>query len=428
MGGVAGHAGLFTTADDLARFCRMLIEGGTLDGTRVLAPLTVARMIAPATPPGERNLRGLGWDLDSAYSGNRGELLPIGSFGHTGFTGTSIWIDPATRAFVVFLSSRLHPDGKGDVTPLRAQVATVSAAALTAVPPAGALAERMTRPLPPSAASATAPVPAAPASPVLTGIDVLRAEGFARLKGRRVGLVTNHTGIARDGTTTIDLLHRQKDLELVALFSPEHGIRGILDQKVPSSKDPKTGLVIHSLYGETRRPTAAMLAGIDTIVIDLQDIGTRFYTYASTMGLVMEEAAKRQLEVVVLDRPNPIGGWRIEGPAADETALGFTAPFRMPTRHGLTMGELALLFNAERRIGAKLTVVAMKHWTRSQWFDETALPWINPSPNMRNLIQATLYRVSVRSRRARSRSAAGPIRRSSRSAPRSSMAWRWPRR
>ena len=391
MGGVAGHAGMFTTADDLSRFCRMLLGQGTLDGRRILSPLSVARMTAPSTPAAEPNVRGLGWDLDSSFSSNRGELFPIGSFGHTGFTGTSMWIDPATSTYVVVMANRVHPEGKGDAVPLRAKLATIVAAATSEVAPAAAYAARP--PKPPArtvSASARAGEPA-PRAPVLTGIDVLRAEGFARLAGAKVALLTNHTGVARDGTSTIDLLHAAKNLTLVALLSPEHGIRGTLDEKVPSGKDEKTGLAIHSLYGETRRPTAEMLAGVDTIVVDLQDIGVRFYTYAATMGLVMEEAARRGIAVVVLDRPNPIDGWRIEGPISDETALGFTSYLRMPIRHGLTIGELARLFNGERKIGAKLTVVQMPRWRRDWWFDDTGAPWINPSPNMRSLTQATLY-------------------------------------
>jgi uncharacterized protein YbbC (DUF1343 family) len=203
--------------------------------------------------------------------------------------------------------------------------------------------------------------------------------------------VTNHTGRARDGATTIDLLHRAPEVKLVALFSPEHGIRGILDSQVPSEKDEATGLPIHSLYGETRRPTAAMLQGLDTIVIDLQDIGTRFYTYMTTMGYVMEEARRNNIAVVVLDRPNPIGGVQIEGPLLDAGDFGFTGYFSMPIRHSLTLGELAKLFNDENKIGAELTVVAMRNWERGKWFDETRLPWINPSPNMRNLTQASVY-------------------------------------
>ena len=386
MGGVAGHAGLFSTAADLAVFARMLLAGGTLKGARLLSPLAVAKMTTPAMPADERNLRSLGWDVDSGFSANRGELLPVGSFGHTGFTGTSIWIDPTTGLYVIFLSNRLHPDGKGDVTPLRARVATVAASALTLPAPRQlALTGR-------DFGATPSTIPPRRSGGVSSGIDVLRAGGFAALKGKRVGLVTNHTGLARDGSTTIDLLHRAPDVRLVALFSPEHGIRGILDAKVPSEADERTGLPIHSLYGETRRPAAETLEGLDTLVVDLQDIGTRFYTYMTTMAYVLEEAVKKNIAVVVLDRPNPIGGALIEGPTLDQAAVGFTGYFpSMPIRHSLTLGELSKLFNAENKIGANLTVVQMRGWDRDRWFDETGLPWINPSPNMRNLIQASVY-------------------------------------
>jgi uncharacterized protein YbbC (DUF1343 family)/CubicO group peptidase (beta-lactamase class C family) len=389
MGGVAGHAGLFSTAADLALYCRMLLGGGAIGSTRVLSPLTVARMTSPSTPAGEANVRGLGWDLDSSYSANRGELLPLGSFGHTGFTGTSIWIDPATRTFIVFLSSRLHPDGTGDVTPLRARVATVVASALTGVPADVARQNAFGRQVFESQIPALpAPTPRA----VLAGIDVLRADGFSALRNLRVGLLTNHTGRARDGAPTIDLLATAPGVKLVALFSPEHGIRGIVDASVPSSTDEKTGLPIHSLYGATQRPTDEMLAGLDAVVIDLQDIGTRFYTYMTSMAYMMEAAAAKKIKVVVLDRPNPIGGVQIEGPALDAPAVGFTGYLpSMPIRHSLTMGELAKLFNGERAIGADLTVIAMRNWTRDAWFDDTSLGWVNPSPNMRNLYEATLY-------------------------------------
>ena len=391
MGGVAGHAGLFSTAADLSRFCRMLLGGGRLSGTRILSPLGVAKMTTSATAAGTASVRGLGWDLDSGYSSNRGELFPIGSFGHTGFTGTSIWIDPLTGVYVAFLSNRVHPDGKGDVTPLRAKVATVVASAI--IDPAPPLALRSARwtggDFGPSGAAA---VRAAGATqPVSTGIDVLQAQLFKSLQGRRVGLLTNNTGRARTGEATVDLLFNAAGVRLVALFSPEHGIRGVLDSKVPSGKDEKTALPIHSLYGETRRPTSQMLEGIDTIVVDLQNIGARFYTYETTMAWVMEEAARRKIAVMVLDRPNPVNGFDIEGPTIDESQLGFTAYFRMPVRHGMTMGELARLFNAEKKIGADLTIVEMKGWRRELWYDETGVSWINPSPNMRNLVQATLY-------------------------------------
>jgi uncharacterized protein YbbC (DUF1343 family)/CubicO group peptidase (beta-lactamase class C family) len=387
MGGVAGHAGLFSTAADLAIFCRMLLNGGEYDGKRILSPLAVEKMTSAATPDLEINTRGLGWDIDSSFSSNRGELLPIGSFGHTGFTGTSIWIDPATGMFVVFLSNRVHPDGKGDVTPLRARVSTVAASAVSSLPAAASSLSWTGRDFGPAGT-----VDVRPAPPVLAGIDVLRSEAFTPLRGKRVGLLTNHTGRARDGASTIDLLFGAKDVRLVALFSPEHGIRGTLDEKVASTTDPKTGVPIHSLYGETRRPTPEMLEGLDTIVIDLQDIGARFYTYMTTVAYVMEESARRHLPVVVLDRPNPINGFQIEGPALDKTQAGFTGYLpAMPIRHGLTLGEVARLFNGENKIGADLTVVELKHWHRDQWFDETGLPWINPSPNMRNLLQASVY-------------------------------------
>jgi uncharacterized protein YbbC (DUF1343 family)/CubicO group peptidase (beta-lactamase class C family) len=392
MGGVAGHAGLFSTARDLSRFARMVLAGGRLGAVRVLSPATVAKMSSPATPAGMSAVRGLGWDIDSSYSANRGELFPMGSFGHTGFTGTSIWIDPTTRLYVVFLSNRVHPDGKGDVTPLRGRVATAAVAAvLGSEASAFTSAAKMTG-SDFSIAPAAALAPPAPVAQVLTGIDVLARDGFAPLKGKRVGLVTNHTGRATNGDSTIDVLSQAKDVKLVALFSPEHGIRGMLDDNVSSSVDEKTRLPIHSLYGETRRPTDAMLAGVDTLVVDLQDVGTRFYTYMSTLGYVMEEAAKRKIDVVVLDRPNPINGWQIEGPRADEALVSFVAYLPiMPIRHGMTIGELARLFNEENKIGARLTVIPVANWRRDYWFDQTSLLWVNPSPNMRNLNQATLY-------------------------------------
>ncbi len=372
MDGVAGHAGLFSTAADLSRFCRMLLDGGRLDGKQVLAPATIARMIAPSTPAGMRDVRGLGWDIDSTYSSNRGELFPIGSFGHTGFTGTSLWLDPRSKSYVIFLSNRVHPDGKGDVTPLRARVATVAAAALLT-------------------ADDAARTLVAPHDSVLTGIDVLAAEGFARLRGKRVGLLTNHTGVSRTGVSTIDLLTSAKDVKLVALFSPEHGIRGQLDENVPSSRDEKTGLPIYSLYGATRRPTPQMLDGLDVIVVDLQDIGARFYTYPAAIAYVLEETAKRKLPVIVLDRPDPVNGMDIEGPMQEAGGNRYVGYLPMPIRHGMTIGELVALLNGEAHLGADLTIVTLKQWRRADWFDATGLPWINPSPNMRNMVAASVY-------------------------------------
>jgi len=391
MGGVAGHAGLFSTAADLSRFCRMLLGGGRLGAARILSPATVARMTSPSTPAEMRAVRGLGWDIDSPYSSNRGELFPIGSFGHTGFTGTSLWLDPGSESYVIFLSNRVHPDGKGDVTPLRARVATVAAAALLSRddvarrPDVGRAFQARD-----SGGSERAALHQAH-EPVLAGIDVLAAENFARLRGKRVGLLTNQTGRSRDGASTIDLIAKAPGVTLAALFSPEHGIRGEADDRVESSRDQKTGVPIHSLYGKTLPPTDTMLDGLDLVVVDLQDIGARFYTYPAAIAYVLEEVVKRKLPVVVLDRPNPIDGFDVEGPAQDAGGNRYVGYLPMPIRHGLTIGELVRLLNDVGRIGADVTVVAMKNWRRDDWFDDTGLAWINPSPNMRNMVAATVY-------------------------------------
>jgi uncharacterized protein YbbC (DUF1343 family)/CubicO group peptidase (beta-lactamase class C family) len=377
LGGVAGHAGLFSTADDLAVFVQMLLDGGAYQGTRILSPATVRLMTMPRAVPG--GLRALGWDVQTSYSANRGELFSTGSFGHTGFTGTSIWIDPTSRMAVIFLSNRVHPDGKGNVTRLRGQIATLAAASIVSPP------------FPNPRNSASPPAPSRTYSSVLTGIDVLVRDDFRALKGRRIGLVTNHTGVDRTGRTTIDLLHQAKDLKLVALFSPEHGIRGKLDEKVNDSKDEKTGLPVYSLYGQRRKPTAQQLEGIDTLVYDIQDIGCRFYTFMTTLGYILETAGEHKLKVVVLDRPNPIGGLVVEGPILDKDLESFVGYHPLPVRHGMTLGELAQLFNRERRINADLQVIQVEGWKRDQLFDQTGLSWINPSPNMRSLAAALLY-------------------------------------
>jgi uncharacterized protein YbbC (DUF1343 family) len=226
---------------------------------------------------------------------------------------------------------------------------------------------------------------------VLTGIDVLERDQFKPLAGMRIGLVTNHTGRDRQGASTIDVLSGAPNVKLVALFSPEHGIRGLADEKVSDTKDEKTGLPIYSLYGDSRRPSTDQLKNLDAIVFDIQDVGARFYTYISTLGYVMEEAAKVKLPVFVLDRPNPINGVDVEGPIADADKLSFTAYHRVPVRHGMTIGELARLFNEQRKLGCDLRVIQMVGWRRTMWLDETNLVWVNPSPNMRSLTEATLY-------------------------------------
>jgi uncharacterized protein YbbC (DUF1343 family) len=226
---------------------------------------------------------------------------------------------------------------------------------------------------------------------VLTGIDVLERDNFKQLAGLRVGLVTNHTGRDRRGRPTIDVLREATNVKLVALFAPEHGIRGAADEKISDAKDEKTGLPIYSLYGESRRPKAEQLKDLDALVYDIQDVGVRFYTYVSTLGYLMEEAARARVPVFVLDRPNPIGGVEVEGAVADADKLSFTAYHAIPVRHGMTVGELARLYNDERKLNCDLRVVEMERWRRGMWFDATGLTWVNPSPNMRSLTEATLY-------------------------------------
>ncbi|MDQ3010812.1 MAG: DUF1343 domain-containing protein [Acidobacteriota bacterium] len=403
LGGVAGHAGLFSTADDLAIYCQMILNGGDYQGRRILSPAGVARMTTPRASAGnavDGAARGLGWDVFTGFSANRGDLFPVGSFGHTGFTGTGLWLDPASQTFVVFLSNRVHPklDPKkpADVSSLRGRVASVVASSITTRQ--DNLFERLDVYIgPPKVKFSDLAVRAETTqSNSLNGIDVLKRDNFVILKGKRVGLITNHTGRDREGNPTIDVLFKAPDVKLVALFSPEHGIRGALDQeKITNTKDEKTGLPVYSLYGETRKPTAEMLKDIDVLVFDIQDIGARFYTYISTMGLAMEEAAKNGKTFVVLDRVNPINGVDVEGPLADGDKLSFIAHHQIPVRHGMTVGELAQLFNKERALvwagGADLQIVRIEDWKRNQWFDETGLAWINPSPNMRSLTEATLY-------------------------------------
>jgi uncharacterized protein YbbC (DUF1343 family)/CubicO group peptidase (beta-lactamase class C family) len=399
MHGVAGHAGLFSTADDLAIFCQMLLNGGVYNGARVLSPMTIATMTQPHAVSESGAARGLGWDIASSFSSNRGDLFPLGSFGHTGFTGTSIWIDPASDSFVIFLSNRVHPDGKGDVGPLRGRVASIVASSMTdasagkareqSESSAAELLASLARLNVNSRAAAT-PAPVIDAQ-VLTGIDVLERDGFKQLKGLRIGLVTNQTGRDRLGRSTIDVLFKAPDVKLVALFSPEHGIRGLADEKVSDSKDDVTGLPVYSLYGETRRPKPEQLKDLDALVYDIQDVGVRFYTYTATLGNVLEEAAKVKLPVFVLDRPNPINGVDVEGPVADADKFSFTAYYAIPVRYGMTIGELARFFNEEKHIGADLRVIQIENWRRAMWLDSTGLTWINPSPNMRSLTEATLY-------------------------------------
>jgi uncharacterized protein YbbC (DUF1343 family)/CubicO group peptidase (beta-lactamase class C family) len=394
MGGVAGHAGLFSTADDLSKFAQALLNGG--DG--ILSPLIVEKMTTPEQPPAAPVLRGFGWDIDSPFSSNRGDLLPVGSFGHTGFTGTSMWIDPTTQTYIILLTNAVHPRGKGNAIGLRSKVATEIAAAL----PLTADEKEKLR-----WQSITGYNEAQSAGrrygnrngTVKNGIDVLEDHAFDVLKTaegkKRIGLVTNQTGVDSDGRRTIDLLAQAPGVSLDAIFSPEHGVTGTLDTTdINNSKDAVTGVAVYSVYGGTnaaRRPPEDVLKNLDAIVFDIQDAGTRFYTYETTLGYFLEAAANAGIEVIVLDRPDPINGSFVQGPVSDAGHESFTNYWMVPVRHGMTIGELAKMFNAERSINAKLSVVPMDGWQRGDWFDSTGLSWVNPSPNLRSVTEAALY-------------------------------------
>jgi SSS family transporter len=435
MGGVAGHAGVFSTAHDVSLFAQALLD--RLAGRPSKFPLkqsTLELMVTPEQPghgegqlgaanaaehaaiatgdkpaaPGlaphypavkDQDLRGYGWDIDTAFSKPRGVVFPIGSFGHTGFTGTTLWMDPGSDTYVILLANAIHPRGNPPISNLRGEFATAAAEALG---------------LYGSTASSDAPK----SVPTLSGIDVLEGEHFAPLVAGggkvdhplAVGLLTNQTGLDRVGRRTVDILATDMpkfmpSAKLAAIFSPEHGIFGRQDStQVNAEVDPTTGLHVTSLYGPTdsdKRPSHAALKDLDAVVIDLQDAGVRFYTYDTVTGYFLEAAAKEKteyhhdLKIVVLDRPDLIGGEQVQGPVSDaELTTGVSAYIDympLPVRTGMTIGELARYVVGVKRLDVDLTVVPMEHWSRSEYFDETGLPWTSPSPNLRTMNAAILY-------------------------------------
>ncbi|MGA7442066.1 MAG: serine hydrolase [Candidatus Sulfotelmatobacter sp.] len=394
MGGVAGQAGLFSTADDLAKFARTLLDG---DGV-ILSAESVKKMTQPEQPPSAPVLRGFGWDIDSPFSSNRGDLLPIGGYGHTGFTGTSLWIDPPTQTYIILLTNAVHPRGKGSAVALRSKVATAIGAALplTASEKEALHWESITGY---NEAQSAARRMSARNGSVKTGIDVLEEHAFDVLqvagRNQRIGLLTNQTGVDADGRRTIDVLAHAQGVSLEAIFSPEHGVTGTLDTTdVNNSKDAATGIPVYSVYGakdSDRRPPLDVMRNLDAVVIDIQDAGVRFYTYETTLGYFLEAAARTNVEVIVLDRPDPITGSFVQGPVSDPGRESFTNYWTVPLRHAMTMGELAKMFNAERNLNARLTILPMEGWQRGDWFDSTGLAWVNPSPNLRSPTEATLY-------------------------------------
>ncbi len=446
MGGVAGHAGVFSTAADIGLFAQALLDKLLHNtGPFPLKQTTLQLMTTPQqpataqsgatifTPDGKTTTgiatRGFGWDINTAFSRPRGEIFPIGSFGHTGFTGTSLWIDPTSNIYVILLSNAVHPRGNPPISALRGQIATAAARSLNL--PAAACDCTMC-PGCPNLTVTPSPEPIAPLSdkhahiqvegaPTQTGIDVLQSTHFATLLAAahrhndhlRLGLLTNQTGLDSSGHRTIDILNRSiPQVELKRLFSPEHGILGAKDTAhIANDTDPSTHLPVISLYGPKdcdRRPTPEALKDLDAVIIDLQDAGVRFYTYESVVGYFLEAAAKEKaaghnLEIILLDRPNPINGVAVQGPVSDPGRESYINYMPLPIRHGLTLGELARYINGELRhpsatspnvqlpLNATLTVVPMQNWTRAQFFDDTRLPWTNPSPNLRSLNAAILY-------------------------------------
>jgi uncharacterized protein YbbC (DUF1343 family)/CubicO group peptidase (beta-lactamase class C family) len=432
MGGVAGDAGLYSTAGDLAIYAQALI-----DRKRLLAPDLIEKMTTPQQPPNAVEVRGLGWDIDSPFSSNRGALLPVGSFGHTGYTGTSMWIDPFTNTYIILLTNTIHPrTANVPVISLRGRVATAVAALLKLDVSSPARQKLLT---------ITGYSELAPAGRrlgtrngnVLTGLDVLERDNFTELKAGHlpvtaapaavappapaadgppsaagspddkpqttttpdrvinIGLVTNQTGLDATGKRGIDVLAAAPGIKLAAIFSPEHGIFGDLDTtNINNSTESVTGVPVYSIYGGTdakRRPPVEVLKTLDAVLVDIQDAGARFYTYETTLGFVLEAAAQAGTEVIILDRPNPVTGSAVQGPVSQTNFANFTNYHTVPVRHGMTMGELAKLFNEERKIGARLRVIPMEGWMRGDWFDSTGIVWVNPSPNLRSVNEAVLY-------------------------------------
>ncbi|HTV08509.1 MAG TPA: sodium/solute symporter [Candidatus Aquilonibacter sp.] len=429
MGGVAGHAGVFSTAHDVSLFAQALLD--RLSGRPSKFPLkqsTLELMTTPEQPGhyagqltlantaeqsaianGEKgaepglaprypaihgmDLRGFGWDIDTAFSKPRGMIFPIGSFGHTGFTGTSLWMDPGSDTYVVLLANAVHPRGNPPISNLRGQVATFVARALKLY-----IGTEL---------SASSP------SQTLTGIDVLESDHFAELatlaaqhnNSLHLGILTNQSGVDAHGDRTIDVIANDlpkivPGAKLETIFSPEHGIFGKQDTKSFDPEiDPTTGLHVTSLYGvhdSDRRPSHEQLKDLDAVIIDLQDAGVRTYTYETVTGYFLEAAAREQTEfhhtlnIVVLDRPDPINGIAEQGPVSDPGHENYTDYGQIPLRHGMTLGELARFYNGTKHIDAPLTVVAMQHWARSEFYDQTGLPWIDPSPNLHELTATIL--------------------------------------
>lgn len=361
MGGVAGNAGLFASTDDLARFARMLLNGGALGTTRVLGGDLVAELETPATLDAEGDWHTPGWQVGPPLVANRYRLPPAGALQHLGYTGTALWIDLVTRRFAIVLTSRLYPDGTGTAMPLRALVLGIVSSSVVPVA-SSQIATRV-----PTMVAALALADRSPVSrgPVQAGIDVLAARGFSAVTGKRIALLTNRSGFDRFGRRTADLLAHVPGARLVVLFAPEHGLGTDVDETFGDTTDAATGVTVHSLYGDRRRIAPEWLGDVDVLVIDLQDAGVRFFTYLATLGYALEAAAAAHRPVLVLDRPDPLGADMAGGPVADAEPATFTSYYPLPLQPGMTLGELARLFNQRLHIGAALTVVPMANYMRA---------------------------------------------------------------
>lgn len=379
LDGVSGNAGLFSTAMDVSRFARTLIGGGA----PLLSAASVRQMFSPQTYPAVPP-RGLGWKLEAPLAINRAALPPVGAASHLGYTGTGLWLDPVSDVYVVVLSNRVYANG--DAGPLRARIVAAVAEALGPLAPERIAGAR------PELADRVAPYLAKTVGePVQTGIDVLKAENFSSLRNLRVGLLTNRSGVDSTGMRTIDVLARASQVSLKVIFSPEHGLDAHREGRIGDDIDLRTGLPIRSLYGATLRPTAEMLNGLDAVVVDIQDVGARFFTYASTLAYLMEASGKQGIKVIVLDRPNPLNGLAVQGPLLDPERRSFTGYWPLPIRHGLTLGEFARLYRGEAGIEMALTVIPMQRYRRELWYDDTGLPWLPPSPNLTSFGATLLY-------------------------------------
>jgi uncharacterized protein YbbC (DUF1343 family)/CubicO group peptidase (beta-lactamase class C family) len=403
MGGVAGHAGVFSTASDVSKFAQAM-----LDAKFVISAASIQKMTTPQQPPNSVEMRGVGWDLDTPFSSNRGEMLPIGSFGHTGFTGTSLWIDPTTNSYIILLTNAVHPKLRpgSPAVALRTKVATFVAANLK-LSPSETERFRLKSITGYNEAMSGARRLTSRNGLVTLGVDQLQEQWTRLTEGTdsphlgcrnnpcRVGVVTNQTGLDSNGQRTVDVLARNQQLKLVAIFSPEHGMTGALETTaIGNSVDATTQIPVYSVYGdstEKRHPPLDVLRTLDAVIYDIQDVGVRYYTYESTLGYFLESCGKTGVPLIVLDRPNPVTGSFVQGPVADAGRSAFVAYWQTPLRHGMTVGELAKMFNDEQKLNATLIVVTMKGWQRGDWLDSTGMTWTSPSPNMRSLTEATLY-------------------------------------